>query len=220
MGPIPAYAGETLNLTKFSEIFQAYPRIRGGNFIQRFDLIGGPGLSPHTRGKPPQVSGNRLRPRPIPAYAGETVTPGTILDGATAYPRIRGGNLMDSHEFWLALGLSPHTRGKLAADFLFAGFVRPIPAYAGETALIGTNLTGNAAYPRIRGGNLARAPPAWTTSGLSPHTRGKLERDAELVPAIGPIPAYAGETLTCGLERSYQQAYPRIRGGNVADGCH
>ncbi len=72
--------------------------------------------------------------------------------------------------------------------------IGPIPAYAGETESGPGRFAAPGAYPRIRGGNRGFAREPVGGAGLSPHTRGKLFALATEFSAIGPIPAYAGET--------------------------
>ena len=71
------------------------------------------GLSPRTRGK--QVAGRDIRfcLGPIPANAGETIRATTMLIAMRAYPRERGGNMMQAELTNIIQGLSPRTRGKL-----------------------------------------------------------------------------------------------------------
>ena len=115
IGPIPAYAGETHGRQRDCPQGRAYPRIRGGNCRSRHPDCAQAGLSPHTRGKP--GSGERRAPGrgPIPAYAGETLCGHAAKPMPGAYPRIRGGNFDFCRRVRQLVGLSPHTRGKLAS---------------------------------------------------------------------------------------------------------
>ena len=112
-------------------------------------------------------------------------------------------------------GLSPHTRGKRTVTNYTATFAGPIPAYAGETSCHVPIKLFFWAYPRIRGGNQPLAEVLQSQKGLSPHTRGKRSIQRAAVDAIGPIPAYAGETSSRHRCGSGRRAYPRIRGGNA-----
>ncbi len=154
-GPIPAYAGETLEVMTEYARSRAYPRIRGGNPTNCESVEGGEGLSPHTRGK--QVISDHLPALrgPIPAYAGETGTRTAWMTTSGAYPRIRGGNVFRCLVVFARLGLSPHTRGKPGSCDPLCCFDGPIPAYAGETQVFQWRKWLAWAYPRIRGGNKA-----------------------------------------------------------------
>ena len=50
--------------------------------------------------------------------------------------------------------------------------------------------------------------------GLSPRGRGKLPVSANRWELRGSIPAWAGETLTPPLGKSFAGVYPRVGGGN------
>src|SRR5680860_192392 len=75
-----------------------------------------------------------------------------------------------------------------------------------------------AAYPRTRGGNCSRRVLTGSTTGLSPHTRGKRVEIVCRDPCKGPIPAHAGETRSRRTRESPSAAYPRTRGGNEPTG--
>ncbi len=111
-GPIPAYAGETVEYARDGFLHWAYPRIRGGNSALKSSAYTFQGLSPHTRGKPLIGDREKAMKGPIPAYAGETQATKPHAWPWRAYPRIRGGNTAPSHLYAARPGLSPHTRGK------------------------------------------------------------------------------------------------------------
>ena len=138
----------------------------------------------------------------------------TIQSGATAYPRMRGGNRDTRGMKRLGEGLSPHARGKLVITELDRIMLGPIPACAGETLGVGRVLLGLGAYPRMRGGNRHQRLCVRWHSGLSPHARGKQTVVTNQLVEEGPIPACAGET--CGAFGGIRKAraYPRMRGGN------
>ena len=195
VGPIPAYAGETVGQMCRPPFPRAYPRIRGGNMAVCFSgpCIGG--LSPHTRGKHQLRMPYSHAKGPIPAYAGETQCRPPPAHGRRAYPRIRGGNPVDRATGRASWGLSPHTRGKRGVGDFSHPPAGPIPAYAGETWVIRLRTIWQWAYPRIRGGNAGFHSFDYFTGGLSPHTRGKLLAKSFKRFCAGPIPAYAGETI-------------------------
>ncbi len=58
------------------------------------------------------------------------------------------------------------------------------------------------------------AAPLTSTSGLSPHARGKRLVLISSMVSLGPIPACAGETPGSTSTLSAPRAYPRMRGGN------
>src|SRR5680860_1414825 len=75
MRPIPAHAGETAPGVSSRDLPPAYPRTRGGNAWRSYAGTHARGLSPHTRGKRNDTVRLPLRDGPIPAHAGETLTP-------------------------------------------------------------------------------------------------------------------------------------------------
>ena len=90
-----------------------------------------------------------------------------------AYPRWRGGNLLDLTAAQEVTGLSPLARGKQIPHRPHHAPPGPIPAGAGETPTLASLMDFLKAYPRWRGGNthfeLAKKP----AKGLSPLARGK-----------------------------------------------
>ncbi len=112
-GPIPACAGETYCHARLTAFFRAYPRMRGGNDKAFNRFLGVMGLSPHARGKRLSAKTADGFSGPIPACAGETAMRICALGPTGAYPRMRGGNLIDAPMCKRCSGLSPHARGKL-----------------------------------------------------------------------------------------------------------
>ena len=113
------------------------------------------------------------------------------------------------------MGLSPRTRGKHHFGGVIVPALRPIPANAGETKLANVHVVIARAYPRERGGNYQSARLTVFCLGLSPRTRGKLVVVVVDPSPYGPIPANAGETVTCEICVICFGAYPRERGGNL-----
>ena len=173
------------------------------------------GLSPRTRG-------NRTRPAkaggffgPIPANAGEP-RPGCACCSRTwAYPRERGGTVLDLFGGSGSTGLSPRTRGNRADSEIEAATMGPIPANAGEPRRPKLWRQLLRAYPRERGGTWQSCSTPSGFRGLSPRTRGNHRRAGPSSGAQGPIPANAGEPLALVRYRSSGGAYPRERGGTV-----
>ena len=152
-GPIPACAGETKGFMQLFFMVWAYPRMRGGNIICAFVIWFLQGLSPHARGKRFDSVLGGFPQRPIPACAGETMAMVITSVVLAAYPRMRGGNSRSWRATRLAMGLSPHARGKQAPVFRVRDSNGPIPACAGETFPWLRAQSKWRAYPRMRGGN-------------------------------------------------------------------
>ena len=99
--------------------------------------------------------------------------------------------LLDS--FRADIGLSPRVRGNRCRWKWLIGWVRSIPARAGEPVWWSWSSLLMGVYPRACGGTFRKASCAQTAMGLSPRVRGN-----PWVPAVGEvfqrsIPARAGE---------------------------
>ena len=174
------------------------------------------GLSPLTRGNPPNLDDGQPEWGPIPAHAGEPpeLFELDILDGA--YPRSRGGTFTCHPGFAHCHGLSPLTRGNLVLPRVGRAVLGPIPAHAGEPIEVIFALVMIRAYPRSRGGTDPVNTVPSRVLGLSPLTRGNQAKAKASAEASGPIPAHAGEPSRPGISRCRRTAYPRSRGGT---GC-
>ncbi len=113
VGPIPACAGETYSDTAGSLRPPAYPRLRGGDDDVRKIAMPIPGLSPLARGRHPAVDAAFNLDRPIPACAGETSPRRRPSPQGRAYPRLRGGDILEERGTRYGEGLSPLARGRL-----------------------------------------------------------------------------------------------------------
>ena len=172
------------------------------------------GSSPLTRGKPSLgVSrGNVLRL--IPAHAGKTVRPSSVLTPDRAHPRSRGENAWPGRFAILSRGSSPLTRGKLGAVGVGERVVRLIPAHAGKTRGRRRRAGWSAAHPRSRGENGVQKVEDGSEEGSSPLTRGKLPGRAGDDSGPWLIPAHAGKTSSLITLPSKRGAHPRSRGEN------
>ena len=195
-GSIPAHAGETPGRESSSGSTRVHPRARGGNRIGMGYSVRRAGPSPRTRGKQPPHGQDAYRQGSIPAHAGETPSPGPLLESRRVHPRARGGNADDRVGFLVRQGPSPRTRGKQGDSRHFPGKRGSIPAHAGETGsrhsrLVPRSIPAHAGetdhrrrwaeprrkvHPRARGGNVicsALSPRIAWNPGPSPRTRGK-----------------------------------------------
>ena len=132
-GLIPAHAGKTGRHGPQTWSRTAHPRSRGENEAELSPSSDDSGSSPLTRGKPTGARRTRARSRLIPAHAGKTYRTKRSTSGASAHPRSRGENSLNSWSRTHSMGSSPLTRGKLVRSQrpLFRG--RLIPAHAGKT---------------------------------------------------------------------------------------
>ena len=171
---IPAHAGKTSPVRGTPSLTKEHPRARGEN-------PGGPaentnilGTSPRTRGKHRYFCSETLHMRNIPAHAGKTYRPFTIV--------------------MYQSGTSPRTRGKLLLKHFWREELRNIPAHAGKTCQAVMVRGWSQEHPRARGENIPRLHQHAAGRGTSPRTRGKLSRKHQRSQSRRNIPAHAGKT--------------------------
>ena len=173
------------------------------------------GLSPLARGNRFRKTGLQMLPRPIPARAGEPSPLGSAALQPGAYPRSRGGTEVRPSLNRLPQGLSPLARGNPANAQRMRAAAGPIPARAGEPHSSRLPRSFKRAYPRSRGGTVARGNSLANKQGLSPLARGNQTNRGGLDFLFGPIPARAGEPFMIFPFPLVIGAYPRSRGGTL-----
>ena len=195
-----------------------YPRVCGGTQVGRVVTLTGGGLSPRVRGNPDGRKVRHRRRGSIPACAGEPSVCATAGLRRKVYPRVCGGTRLPRQPSEVPYGLSPRVRGN--RRFLIRRYrrLRSIPACAGEPCPPGRRSARRGVYPRVCGGTLASARSACSVAGLSPRVRGNLSLGTQHVPAIGSIPACAGEPPWWTCFAATKRVYPRVCGGTYASG--
>ena len=194
-GSIPACAGETGQPSSGARRIAVYPRVCGGNPVQRWGERHQNGLSPRVQGKRNGGFDGLQVQRSIPACAGETLSMTIIGSFASVYPRVCGGNQPWRWKSWIKSGLSPRVRGKRSGENPEIRAGRSIPACAGETAAVPGLSPVPPVYPRVCGGNGNNLMCGNCFQGLSPRVRGK----------------HCTKTQDC----QPPKVYPRVCGGNV-----
>ena len=197
---------------------KVYPRVCGGNPLAPDALSKVMGLSPRVRGKPPAGNAELKAKGSIPACAGETAARFWPAGGSRVYPRVCGGNLSLSSRQAPEMGLSPRVRRKRLGLCRQCGREGSIPACAGETFVVLLHIHHDRVYPRVCGGNPGRKIEVYIYRGLSPRVRGKLRYNGAVRRIARSIPACAGETNQPPTRGRAAQVYPRVCGGNAADG--
>ena len=91
---------------------------------------------------------------------------------------------------------------------------RLIPAHAGKTVAGDGCFDCHGAHPRSRGENTLIRADDKTFKGSSPLTRGKHERERDLLERFRLIPAHAGKTRLAVILPCELRAHPRSRGEN------
>ena len=171
-GPIPACAGQPVQGAYRSPFGRAYPRVCGATAQWCDQPSPVYGLSPRVRGNRcwPRASLSALRP--IPACAGQPQTVISNFCFIKAYPRVCGATMLLLRLSRIGVGLSPRVRGNLAPERYKGLSLGPIPACAGQPALLCHRQSARRAYPRVCGATFLRVVlmPCW--QGLSPRVRG------------------------------------------------
>ena len=168
--------------------------------------------SPHARGTLTNRHPLLVRPRIIPACAGNTHHRTPRLRATANHPRMRGEHTEGKEPNTIEVESSPHARGTRTQPASPATDHRIIPACAGNTAHVHATDRGVANHPRMRGEHTS----AWiffqAFAESSPHARGTLgapsarRRDSRIIPAC------AGNT-SAGIRGGYAWAnHPRMRG--------
>ena len=186
----------------------------GGSEVHPIRPATAQGLSPRVRGKRcprPPLSGYR---RSIPACAGEAISGNEARIDNQVYPRVCGGSISLTLSTKPEMGLSPRVRGKRSQVNPFCGFVRSIPACAGEARVDNESPGVYAVYPRVCGGSTPSTNAPLSAAGLSPRVRGKPRHSRPPQKPYGSIPACAGEASVLLSPLFIVQVYPRVCGGS------
>ena len=176
------------------------------------------GSSPHTRGTLVQNGGCELGHRFIPAYAGNATEHGRGQRAQPVHPRIRGERHRPVIGVRRVRGSSPHTRGTRHQARPGPPVLRFIPACAGNASRALTRRGPTSVHPRMRGERTRWWSNIATRGGLSPHTRGTLERHRRLLGLWRFIPAYARHASEHDQKHSCRTVHPRMRGERSAGG--
>ena len=93
---IPAWAGNSLGVSFFRLGVSVHPRMGGEQLFRRTACAGPSGSSPHGRGTAAHVNPGVLRHRFIPAWAGNSRCPDSLLQLPAVHPRMGGEQLQGS----------------------------------------------------------------------------------------------------------------------------
>ena len=189
-GAIPAGAGETRFRCEADRPCGGNPRGRGGDGGRCGIGVAVSGQSPRARGRPEGFFAAALKPRAIPAGAGETLNGIQICNKYMGNPRGRGGDALGIVVHETKKGQSPRARGRLLNPWNPMCVGGAIPAGAGETVIGITSIPEPGGNPRGRGGDRARSQRPRARRGQSPRARG---RPCDILPQIeaGPGPLHS-----------------------------
>ena len=133
LGIIPAYAGNTRDVSTRNGGPRDHPRICGEHRYFAITLAPVSGSSPHMRGtladQPQATPVDGI----IPAYAGNTTRSAWRISNHGDHPRICGEHIADELNVTTQVGSSPHMRGTLGTTLNHLLNRGIIPAYAGNT---------------------------------------------------------------------------------------
>ena len=189
-----------------------YPRPRGGTTGVWLLRSRRNGLSPSTRGNPSYTAIRSMAIRSIPVHAGEPYGCLTNRPKVWVYPRPRGGTHHSEYRAYRSAGLSPSTRGNRRSHCGHRGHDGSIPVHAGEPMATPKRTYQPTVYPRPRGGTLLTPCKSFRACGLSPSTRGNLNRLTDTSMGGGSIPVHAGEPVNPPGAIAPAMVYPRPRG--------
>ena len=152
------------------------------------------GSSPRVRGTREAELRAAAREGIIPACAGNTCPgwPGWSPTGD--HPRVCGEHKAFANGEQDGSGSSPRVRGTLHVVAIAQDRCGIIPACAGNTGRLPSNVAPHGDHPRVCGEHAGVAQPGQVEPGSSPRVRGTLPFTDEQVSASGIIPACAGNT--------------------------
>ncbi len=232
-GSIPACAGEPGRRIARVTISAVHPRVCGGASNDPTVVRSWWGPSPRVRGSLARASCLVLSIRSIPACAGEPPPEGHMSGPS---PRVRGSPRRVGHRVgrrgsipacagepqscagcaWPA-SVHPRVRGSPDHDRLLALPARSIPACAGEPEAMRAAVRRAGVHPRVCGGAISARADALIERGPSPRVRGSPRLERLTRPALGSIPACAGEPAAYQRSSRAGGVHPRVCGGADAD---
>ena len=193
---IPARAGNTTNIARCPVNGPVHPRTGGEHISLWLYCRNQNGSSPHGRG---------TRSRNWPRFWRETV-----------HPRTGGEHDCSQRHSVLFDGSSPHGRGTLSG-LLFSGLCfRFIPARAGNTLRPQFHTAIPTVHPRTGGEHLSAPTNSAKWIGSSPHGRGTLNEDGQVLASVRFIPARAGNTPGPPVGGRGRPVHPRTGGEHSA----
>ena len=211
---IPAWAGKTMSTWESYYPTGAHPRVGGENGLSSTGRSAWYGSSPRGRGKPCNTGTSVVCAGLIPAWAGKTLSPLSVLLRAPAHPRVGGENQLPHLSLSSSRGSSPRGRGKPSDVLPGLGRAGLIPAWAGKTMSMYRRVISGPAHPRVGGENLRPRSCVRARNGSSPRGRGKRPNPDHRHLDNGLIPAWAGKTSAILPTYCYSLAHPRVGGEN------
>ena len=154
----------------------------------------------------------RFRLGIIPAYVGNTVRLTFAWPETWDHPRVCGEHARNAWNGVVGWGSSPRMRGTHAENRRRHNIQRIIPAYAGNTFIVGLVRFMAWDHPRVCGEHATSILAARFEWGSSPRMRGTPYTSKRYESSTGIIPAYAGNTLVACSPCCWFWDHPRICG--------
>ena len=211
---IPAHAGQTYRYGCGRHRQPDHPRACGANPVRTVPSLWASGSSPRMRGKQRAFIENTLKPRIIPAHAGQTDVARWSGNWRTDHPRACGANSRLLQAATTSLGSSPRMRGKQRLTSIEHFAERIIPAHAGQTAVPTVADGTRSDHPRACGANHDCVRPLFRPFGSSPRMRGKHAVAGAARRVVRIIPAHAGQTSGLTYPMPSVADHPRACGAN------
>ena len=168
--------------------------------------------SPLAQGTLSEHCSHLVRPRFIPACAGNSFATLPSIFERPVHPRLRGELLMKMPSDQPYYGSSPLTRGTPKTYSQESPVLRFIPAYAGNSHKYLRQNQFHSVHPRLRGELAFFFCPKRKSCGSSPLTRGTPHSHRKNTGAHRFIPAYAGNSTSRKSISTFFPVHPRLRG--------
>ena len=198
-GISPAYAGNTPDVARRACLSGDHPRVCGEHPLWLSRSRFGVGSSPRMRGTLCRCCRTRFRLGIIPAYVGNTVRLTFAWPETWDHPRVCGEHARNAWNGVVGWGSSPRMRGTHAENRRRHNIQRIIPAYAGNTFIVGLVRFMAWDHPRVCGEHATSLLAARFEWGSSPRMRGTQAVIVSDYIHLGIIPAYAGNTSAGGM---------------------
>ncbi len=156
-----------------------------------------------------------MKPRFIPAWAGNTPAGDDIFILRRVHPRVGGEHAVSVRRCSPKVGSSPRGRGTRRNRSIDRRRRRFIPAWAGNTKSPSKAGRLHAVHPRVGGEHGGHECTALERHGSSPRGRGTPQLGREVWRRIRFIPAWAGNTPKAKNPTLTAAVHPRVGGEHL-----
>ena len=209
---IPAWAGNRPAPRPRRTARAVHPRVGGEQCIPPPDRRPARGSSPRGRGTGRRLAAFPLRPRFIPAWAGNSCRQAPTAGCRPVHPRVGGEQACSSSAQDGASGSSPRGRGTDPDKIEQIYDARFIPAWAGNRGAIATMSKSISVHPRVGGEQDSRYEFAIVIVGSSPRGRGTARQPPDARYRCRFIPAWAGNSVFHHQTVVLRAVHPRVGG--------